>query len=113
MNITAESYGHAVVLHIKGELTEDTLVAFRQGVDHHLAAKDVIDLVLNLESVPFIDSAGLEFLLDMQGQLAERMGQLKLLRPDENVCKILEITRLTGSFEVFNDVTEAVKAIHA
>ena len=113
MNVTAESYGHTVLLHLKGELTEDSIGAFDKAVDHHLSAKDVIDLVLNLELVPFIDSAGLEFLMDLQDRLAERLGQVKLIKPDENVRKILEMTRLASSFETFGDVAAAVKAIHA
>jgi anti-anti-sigma factor len=111
MSITVESYGHSVLLNIKGELTEDTLAAFNQDVDRQLQEKDVIDLVLNMENVPFIDSNAMEYLLDLQDRLAERMGQVKLLRCDENVRKILEITRLESSFEVFTDVHEAVKTI--
>ena len=113
MNITAESYGHTAMLHLKGELTEDSLQAFRQAVDHNLAGKDIIDLVLNMENVPFVDSAGLDFLLALQDSRAEKLGQVKLVKPDENVRKILEITRLASSFETFRDVPEAVKAIHA
>jgi anti-anti-sigma factor len=63
--------------------------------------------------VPFIDSAGLEYLLDLQEKLAQRMGQVKLIKPDENIRKILELTRLASVFEVFKDIPEAVKAIHA
>jgi anti-anti-sigma factor len=111
MSITVESYGHSVLLNIKGELTEDTLAAFNQDVDRQLQDKDVIDLVLNMENVPFLDSNAMEYLLDLQDRLAERMGQVKLLRCDENVRKILEITRLESSFEVFTDVHEAVKTI--
>ncbi|MFB3891515.1 MAG: STAS domain-containing protein [Phycisphaerae bacterium] len=113
MNVTAETYGHTVMLHLKGELTEDSIQAFRQVTDHHLSGKEVVDLALNMENVPFIDSAGLEFLLDLQDRLAERLGQIKLIKPDDNVRKILEITRLAATFETFRDVTEAVKAIHA
>lgn len=113
MNITAESYGHTVLLHLKGELTEDSLTAFKQAVDHNMAGKDVIDLVLNMEAVTFVDSAGLEEILNLQDKLAERLGQIKLVKPDDNVHKILEITRLATNFETFKDVTEAVKAIHA
>ena len=109
MSITVESYGHSVLLNIKGELTEDTLAAFNQEVDRQLQEKDVIDLVLNMENVPFIDSNAMEYLLDLQDRLAERMGQVKLLRCDENVRKILEITRLESSFEIFKDIHEAVK----
>ena len=111
MSITVESYGHSVLLNLKGELTEDSLAAFNQDVDRQLQEKDVIDLVLNMENVPFIDSNAMEYLLGLQDRLAERMGQVKLLRCDENVRKILEITRLESSFEVFTDVHEAVKTI--
>ncbi len=112
MTTTAESYGHAVILNIKGELTEDSLDAFTQVVNHQLeSGKDVIDLVLNMENVPFVDSASLEYLLDLQDRLAERLGQVKLVNCDEYVRKILEITRLETVFEICKDVTEAVKAI--
>ena len=111
MNITAESYGHAVILNVNGELTEDSLGAFRQAVDHQLEAEGVIDLVLNLEQTPFIDSVCLEHLTDLQERLNERFGQIRLLKCDENVRKIMEITRLDGTFELCDDVADAIKAI--
>jgi anti-anti-sigma factor len=70
-----------------------------------------VDLVLNMEQVPFIDSACLEYLLDLQDRLAEKFGQVKLTNCDPNVMKILEMTHLTTSFEILRDVAEAVKAI--
>jgi len=113
MNITVESYGHAVVLNMKGELTEDALSAIRREVQHQLSGKDVVDLVLNLEKVPFIDSAGLEFLLDLQERLAHKFSQVRLVGPDENVRKIFEITRLDSEFEIHQEIAEAVKAVQA
>ena len=113
MNITGESYGPAVILNIKGELTVDSLDAFQQAVDHQLASAEVIDLILNMENVPFIDSASLERLLDLQERLAERMGQVKFVRCDENIAKIFEMTRLNSTFEIFKDVPEAVKSSQA
>jgi anti-sigma B factor antagonist len=111
MNVSAESYGHAVVLNLKGELTADSLSAVRQAVDHQLDTEGVVDLVLNLEDVPFIDSASLAYLLDLQATLNERFGQVRLLKCDENVRKILEITRLETSFDICKDAAEAIKAM--
>ena len=111
MNVTAESYGHAVILNIKGEVTEDAIAAIHEVVEHQLEGKEVIDLVFNLESVPFVDSAALEYLLDLNEKLAERLGQGKLAKPDENIRKIMEITRLESTFEVFDDLSMAVKAV--
>jgi anti-sigma B factor antagonist len=111
MNVTAESYGQAVVLNCKGELTADTLETFQRAVAHQLEDEHVRDLVLNLEEVPFVDSACLECLLDVQAQLAERLGVVRLAGLDENVRTILEITRLDGAFERFADVPATVKAM--
>lgn len=113
MNITAERYNHTMMLQLKGELTADTLDVFRKTVEHQLAEKDVIDLALNLEHVPFVDSACLEYFLELQDRLVEKLGQVKLVHPDENVRKILEITRLSSTFETYADTQEAIKALHA
>jgi len=109
MKVQAESYGHALILNLSGELDADSLEAFRQTVDRYLAGDDVIDLVLNLENVPFIDSEGLEYLLTLRDRLAERLGQVKLVRPDENVNSILEITRLKATFDIYQDIPAAAK----
>ena len=111
MNITTESYGHAVVLNLQGDLTEDSLSAARQAIDHQLESEEVVDLVLNMEKVPFVDSASLEYLLDLQAELNKKFGQVKLLKCDANVRKILEITRLEADFEVCQEVAEAIKAV--
>jgi anti-anti-sigma factor len=114
MNISAECYGHAVIFNPKGELTVDSLDAFKQSVNHNVHdGKEVVDVVLNMENVPFIDSAAMEYLLDLQEQLAMRLGQVKFAKCDDNIKKILEITRLDASFEKFDDISEAVKAIQA
>jgi len=111
MNIGAETYGHAVVLNVQGEITEESLGDLRQAVDKQLGDADAIDIVLNLEKVAFLDSAALEYLLDLQDRLAERLGQVKLARGDENVRKILEITRLAGILEMYDQIEEAVKTV--
>ncbi len=113
MKITTESYGHAVILILKGEFGEDVLGAIRKAVDHQLESDEVVDIVFDLAEVPFIDSVGLEYLLDLQDRLAERFGQVKLVRPDENVTQILDFTRLRSTFEVYKEAHEAVKSISA
>jgi anti-anti-sigma factor len=111
VNINAESYGHAVVLNIKGDLSEDSLSALQEAIEHQLENDDVIDVVLNLEEAPFVDSATFEYLLDLQDTLAEKLGQVKFAGCDETVRKMVEMTRMDIEFELFADVAEAVKAM--
>ena len=93
--------------------TDDTLPVFREAVEHHLAGKEVVDLVVNAEALTFIDSAGLEYLLDVQEELAKRFGQVKLVKCGEIIGKILEVTGLAGDFEQYDRVADAMKAVQA
>ena len=111
MQITAESYGHAVILSCEGELTVDSLDALKRVVDHQLQEEDIRDVVLNFEEVPLVDSAALEYLLELQEKLAERLGQIKLAKLDENLSKIMEITRMASAFDQYEDLSDAIKTI--
>ncbi|MCP4376291.1 MAG: STAS domain-containing protein [bacterium] len=113
MSIPVEDYGHAVILKPKGELTEDTLGAFREVVDHQLKDEAVVDVIVDMEEITFVDSLVFEYLLDLQESLHEKFGQVRLARCDENITKILEMTRLEKVFEVFSDTSEAVRVARA
>ena len=109
MSIPVEDYGHAVILKPKGELTEDTLNAFKEVVDHQLVDDAVVDVIVDMEEITFVDSTVLEYLLDTQDALHEKFGQVRLARCDQNVAKILEMTRLDLVFELFSDTEDAVR----
>lgn len=113
MNIAVENHGPVVVLNLRGEMTDESVGAFAKAVDHQLENKDVVDIVLNMESVPFLDSAALTYLLDLQDRLSERLGQVKLGAIDDNVRVILEVTRLKATFDVHESADEAVRAVSA
>jgi len=113
MKVVAESYGQGVILNCKGELTADCLDVFKRAAEHQLEEEQVHIVVLNFEEVPFLDSAALEYILDLQERQSEQLRKIALAGVDENVQKILEITRLDGVLERFSNVSEAMKAISA
>ncbi len=110
MEIKSERYGQAVILRCKGDLTGDSLEVVGKEVQRQLG-DGAMDIVLNLQEVPFVDSAALEYLLDLQDELIGRDGQLTLTNLDENVSKIFEMTRLDVGFEILPDVVDVVKNI--
>ena len=113
MSIPVEDYGHAVILKPKGELTEDTLAAFREVVEHQLEEDAVVDVIIDMEDIAFLDSIVLEYLLELQDSLHEKFGQVRLAKCDQNIAKILEMTRLDMVFELFNDTNDAVRVAGA
>ena len=65
-------------------------------------------VVVDLERVQLIDSAGLELLLDYQDRCAERGGVMKLAAPTPLCREILFMTDVIARFEVLQDTLSAV-----
>lgn len=64
-------------------------------------------MILDLESVPYVDSSGLSSLLNVATALEGRGGKIILCHLDPSVHKVLEMTRLTEYFVVTGDREEA------
>ena len=65
-------------------------------------------VVLDLDRVPLIDSAGLEMLLDVQESFQRRGGTLKLAARSPLCREILSVTGVGAHFEVFPEAASAV-----
>jgi anti-anti-sigma factor len=67
-------------------------------------------VVLDASDVPFLDSLGIESLLDIGDELARGGRSLKLCSTNETVRAVLDLTGVTSSFEFFEDVNAAVRS---
>lgn len=110
MKISHEDKGPVTVLSINGDLSVDEADRFQrealQRIDH-----DIRDFVLNLESLDFIDSRGLESLLWLQDKCNELLGQVRLAACPAHIYKVLEVTRLNSRFDCHPDVDTAVDSL--
>lgn len=110
MKLSYEDHGVITVLTISGELTSDQADAFRRSVGERFAA-GAHDVVLNIEHLTLVDSVGLELLLWLLDEVAERAGQVRLVKPDDMVRKILELTRLDRRFDIHDTLESAGKSL--
>ena len=109
MPIKCDEYNNVCVLGLSGDLSSAESEALRKQVEGLIDKRQIIDFVVDLEKCAFIDSEGLETLLWMKRRCEDLFGQIKLAAADENVKKILEITRLEHQFECHPDVGRALK----
>ncbi len=65
-------------------------------------------VVLDMEKVPLLDSAGLELLLDYRDSFQRLGGALKLSGPNPLCEDILSITGVGAGFEIFREPLSAV-----
>lgn len=96
------------VVDLRGRLVfEGGAIALRdhlKGLTHGGATK----ILLNLQEVSYMDSAGLGCLVTAYTSTHRRHGQLKLVNPTARVAEALGTTRLTRVLEVYSNETEAL-----
>lgn len=110
MKIECEDHERITILTITGDITSESADILKRNVSERLS-DTARDFVLQIEHVNFIDSAGLETLLWLQDETAERMGQIRLVNPTEDVKTILNLTGLSHHFEAYDQITSAIKSL--
>ena len=109
--IKCEQYNRVCVMTPGDEFTGSDVQTARQTVENALEVKRVVDFVIDLEKVGFIDSTALETMLWIKRKAEALTGQLKLANLDDNCRKILQMTRLDNQFECCRSVAAAVKTM--
>ncbi len=99
-------HGVADIFAGQESLTADTISAAESEITSRIG-QGIPRIIVDLEEVPLIDSAGLEFLLETKTTCASRGGMMVLARPNSLCQDILRITGVKDELEVFNDVLTA------
>ncbi len=68
-------------------------------------------LVLDLEAVNFVSSAGLRVLIVVYKSAVTRGTKLVMIRPQPEIYKLFKLAALDLTFNVFENEADAVKAI--
>ena len=109
MRIRTQDYNDVTVIEMQGEMDGDVAELLQNTIADIITAGKT-GIVLDMSSIGFIDSMGLEQLLWTKHYCNEKNCELRLAGLDENCTKILEITRLQSKFECFAELAEAVKS---
>jgi anti-sigma B factor antagonist len=64
---------------------------------------------MNLEGVPYIDSAGLGEIVRTYTTVSRQGGTMKLVNLTKRITDLLAITKLLTVFETFDSESEALK----
>ena len=106
MKIEERALENVVVLDLKGKLTIGEGDQLLKETIQKLMEKGHNNLLLNLEGVPYVDSAGLGEIVRTYTTVSRQGGSLKLLNLTKRITDLLAITKLLTVFDTF--VSEAV-----
>ena len=110
MEIAERLMGDITVLDLKGKMTLGEGDELLKDKINSLLGAGKKKLVLNLEGVPYIDSAGLGEIVRTFTTVSRQGGSLKLLNLTKRIEDLLAITKLLTVFETFDTEAEAIKS---
>jgi len=108
MKATIRKIGEVSVVDLSGKITiGEGDVVLRERVGELLDGGE-LRILLNLEKVKYMDSAGIGELVACYKRAKEKEGTVKLLNPSGKVYDLLQLTKLEEVFDTYRDEKEAL-----
>ncbi len=99
-----------MILDLKGKLTIGEGDELLKDKVYSLIQQGHKKLILNLEGVPYVDSAGLGEIVRTYTTVSRQGGHLKLLNLTKRIEDLLSITKLLTVFDTYETEQEALKS---
>ncbi|MEW6252981.1 MAG: STAS domain-containing protein [Planctomycetota bacterium] len=109
MKVQKQSHGPVTVLAAHGPLTAEESIDLRRAVETAGASK-ARHTILDLSDVPFLDSSGIELLLELCGTHLSPHQRPKLAALSETCMEALELTDVLPHLDVFDTVENALRS---
>ena len=110
MQIVERSVSDVTILDLKGKMTLGEGDELLKDKINSMILQGKKKLLLNLEGVPYIDSAGLGEIVRTYTTVSRQGGALKLLNLTKRIQDLLAITKLLTVFETFDNEPEALQS---
>jgi anti-sigma B factor antagonist len=110
MEIVERTVSDVTVLDLKGKMTLGEGDELLKDKINSLLAAGKKKLLLNLEAVPYIDSAGLGEVVRTYTTVSRQGGSLKLLNLTKRIEDLLSITKLLTVFDTYDNEADAIKS---
>ena len=107
MQIEERVVGEVTILDLKGKITLGEGDEILKDKINSLVNQGFKKILLNLEGVPYMDSAGLGEVVRTYTTVSRQGGSLKLLNVTKRISDLLSITKLLTVFETFDNESEA------
>ncbi|HZN55066.1 MAG TPA: STAS domain-containing protein [Candidatus Polarisedimenticolaceae bacterium] len=108
MKTTVRTVGEVSVVDLSGKITIGEGDIILRDKVHELLEGGHKKILLNLEKVSYMDSAGIGELVACFKRAREKGGTVKLLKPSGKVEDLLQLTKLWEVFEIFGEEQQAI-----
>jgi anti-sigma B factor antagonist len=98
----------ATILRLSGQFDFSNVDAVRQAIRTRLD-EGTLFLIINLDDLEYIDSAGLGVLVGTLARLRENGGELAVVCSNVRVRRVFDITKLTQLLSIYDSEAQAME----
>ena len=109
MTYTQEIKDDLLIIRLSGDLIgEDTGVALLEVASNAIQQK-ITHCLIDISGLRYINSTGIGVLITILTRFRNKGGEVYLMKPSENVQKLLVITKLNAIFQIVQNEEEIAK----
>lgn len=112
MDIKTKKQDNCLIVRLKGEFDMHSVPQFREKIIREMEDNNLINLILNLKGVGFIDSSGLGAILGRYRHLDELGGKVILVGLKPQVEKIINLAGMLKLMPVYEDENIALESLN-
>jgi anti-sigma B factor antagonist len=109
--VTTRQLEGARAVDITGKIAHPEGTILLRDSIQNLLAQGATPVLLNLESVEYVDSAGIGEIVRTHATIRSHGGQLKIVNPSRKVRELLQITKLDRVLEIEQDEASALNSL--
>lgn len=100
-----------LVIRLDGELDQSNVDTLKKKVCEIMKKYSIVNLVINLEKLTFMDSTGIGFIIGRYGEVKRKGGSIVICSMNETIVKIFNLSGLKRICSVANSEINADKIL--
>jgi anti-sigma B factor antagonist len=110
MIFSHEVRNDALIIKLSGDLIGENNSSAVTGVVTDMLQQKVKTCIVDISGLRYINSSGIGLLITILTKFRNKGGEVYLMRPSENVQKLLVITKLNAIFQIIQSEDEVLKS---
>jgi anti-anti-sigma factor len=101
--------GEVAVIRVSGVVDSETVDRFGEVIEG-VFKEGCYNLVLDIEGLTYINTAGLSIIADAFKKSSQNRGALKILHAEDAIKELLDVVRFTKIIDIYEDEAEAIES---
>lgn len=108
MNLSMDIVGNSLIVKLKGELDHHRSESTRMKIDSNFNGKNLINMIMDLNELTFMDSSGIGLIMGRYKNVTERNGELIIVCKNNVINRILDMSGLLNIIKLHEDLDTAI-----